>query len=101
MIANILYLEITPPPTLVVGYKGQNLTFLEHGHVAYQIKGNHTCSNMVTTILPADPNPPPALGVVPIFSEYGHVAYQIKGKWSIEHYASTYYLLTHNLNLWV
>ena len=39
MEANIL----TPDPyplTLGLGSKGQNSTFLEHGHVAYQIKGN-------------------------------------------------------------
>ena len=29
----------------------------EHGHVAYQIKGNHKCSNIVEHILPADPYP--------------------------------------------
>ena len=27
--------------TLLLGSKGQNETFSEHGHVAYQIKGNH------------------------------------------------------------
>ena len=31
---------------------GQNSTFSEYGHVAYQIKGNDACSNMVTNILP-------------------------------------------------
>ena len=39
MEANIL----TPDPyplTLGLGSKGQNSTFLEHGHVAYQMKGN-------------------------------------------------------------
>ena len=49
---------------------GQNVKiqlFSELGHVAYQIKWNHECSNMVSTILPADPSP-------------GHIAYQIKGK---------------------
>ena len=32
-----------PPPPLADGVKGQNLTFSEHGHVAYmyQIKWNH------------------------------------------------------------
>ena len=30
------------------------LNFLEYGNVAYQIKGNDTCSNMVTDILPTD-----------------------------------------------
>ena len=37
---------------------GQNSTFLKHGHVANQIKGNHECSNMVANILPAYPAPP-------------------------------------------
>ena len=34
------------------GYSGKRskVTFLEHGHVAYQIKGNHECSNMVANI---------------------------------------------------
>ena len=34
---------------------GQNSTFSEHGHVAYQIKENQKCSNMVANILPAGP----------------------------------------------
>ena len=36
---------------------GQNSVFSEHGHVAYQIKGNHEFSNMVTKILPTQPHP--------------------------------------------
>ena len=35
---------------------GQNLTFSEHGRVAYQIKGNHKCINMIANILPTDPH---------------------------------------------
>ena len=31
--------------------KGQYSTFSEHGHVAYQIKGNHEFSNMVANTL--------------------------------------------------
>ena len=48
-----------PPPPLTLGVrsKGQNSTFLKHGHVAYQFKGNHKCSKLVANILPADPNP--------------------------------------------
>ena len=42
-----------------MGSKGQNSTFSEHGHVAYQIKGNHGYSNMVANIMPADPPPDP------------------------------------------
>ena len=41
-----------------MGSKGQNATFSEHGPVAYQIKGNHKCSNMVSNNLPADPLDP-------------------------------------------
>ena len=46
---------LAPSLALVVESKGQNSTFSEHGHVAYKIKGNHKCSNMVANILPADP----------------------------------------------
>ena len=35
--------------------RGQNYTFSEFGHVAYQIKGNDACNNLVVDILPADP----------------------------------------------
>ena len=35
----------------------QNSTFSEHGNVAYQIKDNCECSNMVANIFPADPLP--------------------------------------------
>ena len=62
------------------GVNRSNSTFSEHGHVAYQIKGNHGCTNMVVNILPADTPPPPTLGMSSIgqkstFSEHGHVAY--------------------------
>ena len=40
-----------------MGSKCQNSVFLEHGHVAYQIKGNHGCSNMVANILAGNPLP--------------------------------------------
>ena len=36
----------------MVGSKGQNSTFSDHGHVAYQIKGNLECHNMVATFCP-------------------------------------------------
>ena len=45
------------PPTPLTWSIGQKSTFSEHGHVAYQIKGNHECSNMVANILHADPLP--------------------------------------------
>ena len=48
-----------PPSDPGVGSKGQNSTFSQHGHVAYQIKGNHECVKMVAIILPAGPHPTP------------------------------------------
>ena len=72
---------LSTPYPLTMGSKGQNSTFSEHGHVAYQIKDNYECSNMVANILPKDP-PNTTLGMGSVdqnltFSEHGHVAYQI------------------------
>ena len=77
MVANILPRDSTPSPHP----GGQNSTFSEHGHVAYQIKGNHKCSNMLANILPADPLDPGvwSKGHNTNFSEHGHFAYQVKG----------------------
>ena len=48
----------------VRGQKIKISVLSEHGQVAYQIKGNHECSNMVTNILLADtPLPKANLGV--------------------------------------
>ena len=49
------------PYPLTLGL-GSKFTFSQDGHAAYQIKGNHECSNMVAHILPAVPNPPPDPG---------------------------------------
>ena len=61
-------------------------TFSEYGHVAYLIKWNPGCSNMVEKYIPcrlSDPLPL-ALGVGQKIKiqvlEHGYVAYQIKGK---------------------
>ena len=63
----------------------KNSTLSEQGYVAYQIKGNHECSNMIANILPADllPPPPTTLGIGSIdqnstFSEHDDFANQIK-----------------------
>ena len=74
MVANILPADLPPPPhhyhlptlppTLGVGSKGKNSTFSEYSHVAYQIKGNDECSNMVANILPQPPPPPDPWGGV-------------------------------------
>ena len=37
------------------GVKRSNANVSEYGHVAYQLKGNDACSNMVANVLPADP----------------------------------------------
>ena len=63
-----------------MGSKVQNSTFSKHGHVAYQIKENHECSNMVPNILLADTL---TMGMGQIgqnlpFSEHGHIKYQFK-----------------------
>ena len=47
-----------------MGSKAQNSTSSEHGHVAYQIKRNHKCSNMVGNNLPEDAPPPSDTGGV-------------------------------------
>ena len=79
--------SIRPPsPDPGYGSIGQNSAFSEHGHVAYKIKEDHECSNMVVNILRADPPPPPypptlgmgSVGQNSLFSEHDHVAYQIK-----------------------
>ena len=46
MVANIFPVDPTPLPDPGVGSKGQNATFFEHGHVPFQIKGDHKCSNI-------------------------------------------------------
>ena len=64
MVANILFAHPLDSECVCVcgGGGGQSVKihfFSEHGHVAYQIKGNDACSNMVANILTADPSPPP------------------------------------------
>ena len=54
------YLSTETPTNIEDGV--QNKLFSEHGHVVYQIKGNHKCRNMVANILPIDP-PDPGAGV--------------------------------------
>ena len=66
------------PRDLGMGSKVQNSNFSD---VAYQIKENHECSNMVPNILLADTL---TLGIGQIgqnlpFSGHGHIEYQFKG----------------------
>ena len=46
------YFALAPSSDPRDGIKDQNLTFSEYGLVAYQIKGDDACSNMVANILP-------------------------------------------------
>ena len=96
--ACIKYFVLKPLPTphlltLGLGSKGQNSTFSEHGHGAYQNKGNHECSNMVAIIFPTDPPAPTweigSIGQNSTFTEHGHVAYQIKGNDDMQQYGSS------------
>ena len=64
----------------VEGIKIQNSKFSEHGHVAYQIKGNDDCSNMKAHILFFSRAISPWGWVKgQHISESSHVAYQING----------------------
>ena len=83
MVANILPTDPLHYDPIGMGSKGQNSTFSEQCHVAYQIQENHQCSNMAAHILHADhPFSDPGLGSKDqnsTLSEHSHVAYQIKG----------------------
>ena len=66
--------------------RGQNLTFSEYGHIAYQIKADDAGSNMVANILPTDTPLTQGMGSkgqTMYFSESSHAAYQIKADVSI------------------
>ena len=62
--------------------RGQNETFSEYGHVAYQIKAEDAGNNMVANIVPTDTLSAQGVGSkgqTIYFCESSHVAYQIKG----------------------
>ena len=88
MVANILPIDPPPLPPTTLGHKikGQNSTFSEHGQVAYQIKGNHKCSKMVTPTLWMG-----SIGQNSTISEHGHVAYQIIGNHEMQQHGSKYF----------
>ena len=74
-----------------------HLFFSDYGHVAYQIKGYDTCSNMVTNILPADPISDPSNQAVgsrgqnSTFSEHCHDVYQILLESRLQQHGSNYF----------
>ena len=76
----------SPPPEPgvgVMGSKGQNSSFSEHDHVAYQIKGNHKMRHHGSKYFARRPPPTPrpkgmgSKGQVN-FLEHGHNPYLIK-----------------------
>ena len=102
MVANILPTDPYSYPllTLRLGSVGRNSTLSEHGFVAYQIKENHECNNMVANKLPADRPTPPPTPPRPwgwgkyvknsTFSEHGDVAYQMKWNHEMQQHGSKY-----------
>ena len=78
------------------------LIFSEYGHVAYQIKADYFCNNMVANILPTDTPSTQGVGSkgqTIYFCESSHVAFQVKGL-STEHHESKYAVFTHTNDPW-
>ena len=86
MVANILLADppTPPPPPQPLGRVNRSkFIFLDHVHVAYQIKGNHEMQQHGSKCfghrpLPHDPRRWSQTGPNSTFSEHSHVAYQIK-----------------------
>ena len=62
---------------LGVGVETKIKLFFKYGYVAYQMKANDTCSNMVANVLPTDT--PSTKDQTISLSESSHVAYKFKG----------------------
>ena len=90
------YFACRPPPPRPWVF-GQNIISTEHGHVAYPIKWNHECSNMVANILPAGVGSKCQNST---FLEHGHVAYQIKLNCECSKMQAHILSLHTTLNLW-
>ena len=67
-----------------MGSIGQNSTFTDLCHVAYQINGNHKRSNMEAKM----PTPPPLTLWMSSKSEHGHDEYQIKWNHEMQQHGS-------------
>ena len=79
----IKYFGYRHAPTMGIGSIGQNTTFSEHGHAAYQIKGKHECTNGNKYFAHRSPYPHPGDEFNRSkfnFSEHGHVAYQTESR---------------------
>ena len=76
------YYARRPPPPDPGGQKVKIQLISEHSRIAFQIKGNRKCSNIVANISATAPPPSPDPGIErsnSTIAEHGHVAYLIKG----------------------
>ena len=74
------FARIPPPPlTLGIGSKVQNALFSEYGHVAYQIKCNDACSNMVAILYPQTPHPKPGESKCQLFQNIDMLHIKLNG----------------------
>ena len=92
------FARIPPPQNPRDGQIGQNSTFSEHGHVAYQIKWNHEMqqygSRYFVRRSPHTHIHSPLTGSIgqnSAFSEHGHVAYPIKWNHEMQQHGSNYF----------
>ena len=74
------YFARSPPPSPVLGggVNRSKFIFLEYGHVAYQIKWNHECSNVVANILPP-PDPGGQMVKIQFFQNMVILLIKLKG----------------------
>ena len=93
MVANVLPIYLL----LGVGSKRQNSTFSEHGHVAYQIKGNDECINMQAHILSLQAPSIPMVGSNVVFFIFKEVMLLYQINW---HRAPCKHILCPNTCHW-
>ena len=96
IVANIMHATIFP---LRLRVERSKFNFSEHGIVAYQLKLNHECSNIVVFCLLADPTPTFTLGIGIIglkstFSEHGRFSFiKFKGITNCKPHDGKYFAL--------
>ena len=83
-------------PSLTLGKEslGQNSTFSEHGHAAYQIKGTQQMQQHGSKYFGRRPLPDlfwGSKGQNSTFSDHGHVAYESKGNHHRQQHSTKYF----------
>ena len=90
-----IILPADPSLVLLLGSKGQNSTFSEHGHVSYQIKGNHQMQLHGSKYFARRTFPNCAVrfkrSKFIFFSEHCHAAYPIYGNPQRQQHGSYYF----------